>query len=114
MQFHIAHGEEGFARQLDRVSWGLFFVWIGVAILLDLGWGWALLGIAAIILGGVALRSFRGLAIEGFWLAIGIVLLACAAWEFFAISRPLLPILIIAFGVVMLLRAFRGPQPRVH
>lgn len=114
MQFHILNDEEGFARQLDAVSWGLFLVWVGVAILLNLGWGLGLLGVSAIILGGAAIRSFKGLPIEGFWVAAGIVLLACAVWEFFAISWPMLPVIIIGFGVVMLLRAFRGPQAHTH
>ena len=114
MQLHMANSGEGFARQLDAASWGLFFVWLGAAILLNVGWGWGPLGVAAIILGGAAIRSFKGLPVEGFWVAVGIVLLACAVWEFFAISWPMLPVLIIGFGVVMLLRAFRGPQPRAH
>lgn len=114
MQLRVLKDGDGFARQLDAVRWGLFFVWIGIAILLGLGWGWALLGVAAIILGGAAIRSFKGLPVEGFWIAVGVVLLACAFWEFFAISWPMLPFLIIGFGLVMLLRAFRGPQPRAH
>ncbi len=114
MQFHVTNSEETFARQLDTVSWGTFIIWIGVAILLDIGWGWGLLGVAAIILGGAAIRWFKGLPIEGFWVAAGFVLLACAIWEFFAISLPLIPLLIIGFGVVVLARAFRKPQSRTH
>ncbi len=114
MQLHMVNSEESFAKQLDAVSWGLFFVWIGAAILLNVGWGWGLLGVAAIILGAAAIRAFKGLPVEGFWVAVGIVLAVCAIWEFFAISWPMLPLLIIGFGVVMLLRAFRGPQPRAH
>ena len=114
MQFHVLNSEEGFARQLDAVSWGVFFVWIGVAILLDLGWGWGLLGVSAIILAGTAIPSLKGLPIEGFWVAVGIVLLVCAMWEFFAISWPMLPVLIIGLGVLMVVQAFRGPQPRAR
>lgn len=114
MQLHTQNGDERFARQLDAAGWGLFFVWIGAAILLNLGWGWGLLGVSVIILGGAAIRSFKGLPIERFWVGAGIVLLTCAIWEFFAISWPVIPVLIMGFGVVMLLRAFRGPQPRTH
>lgn len=115
MRFHgITGGDEGAAQKLDTVSWALFIIWIGMAILFDVGWGWALLGVAAVILGGVALRWYKKLPIEGFWVAMGLVLLACAVWEFFAISWRLLPILIIVFGVVVLLSAIRGRQPRTH
>ncbi len=101
-----------FARQLDTVSWGLFIIWIGTAILLDFGWDWGLLGVAAIILGGAAIRWLKGLSIQGFWVAVGSVLLVCALWEFFAISWPLIPVLIIGFGLVVLLGAFRDRRPR--
>ncbi len=114
MQLQITNSRESFARQLDRVSWGLFIIWIGVAILLDVGWGWGLLGVAAIILGGAAIRWFKSLPIEGFWVAMGLMLLACAVWEFFALSLPLIPFLIIGFGVVVLVGAFRRTQPRTH
>ncbi len=114
MQFHLVRGGESSAKQLDALSWGLFFVWIGIAILLNVGWGWGLLGVAAIILGGAAIRSLKGVPTDGFWVAVGIVLLACAAWELFAIWWPIFPVLIIGFGVVILLRALRGQQPRAH
>ena len=114
MQLHITNSEESLARQLDAVSWGMFIIWIGVAILLDVGWGWGLFGVAAIILVGAAIRWFKALPIEGFWVAAGLMLLACAVWEFFAVSLPLIPFVIIGFGVVVLARAFRRPQSRGH
>lgn len=114
MQVHITNSDESFARQLDAVSWGLFIIWIGVAILLGVGWSWGLLGVAAVILGGAVIRWFKGLPIEWFWVAVGLMLLACAVWEFFAVSLPLIPFLIIGFGVVVLTRAFRRPQSTVR
>lgn len=115
MRIQIANiDDESFARKLDGASWGLFMIWIGVAILLDVGWGWGLIGVAAIILGGAAIRWFKALPVQGFWVAVGLMLLACAIWEFFAVSWPLIPVLIIGFGVAVLLGAFRGPQPRAH
>ena len=95
MEFQIMNNErEAFARQLDAASWGLFTIWIGIALLIDVGWGWGLLGVAAIILGGGVIRWFKGLPIQGFWVAIGLILLVCALWELFGVSWPLIPVLI--------------------
>lgn len=38
-------------RTLDAVGWGLFFIWIGIAILLDVGWGIGLIGVGVLIIG---------------------------------------------------------------
>ncbi len=100
------------ARQLDAASWGLFIVWIGVALLANIGWGWGLLGVAAIVLGGAAIRKARGLPVHGFWVAVGIILLVCAFWELFAVSWPLIPLVLIGFGLMVLFGAFRGPRAR--
>ena len=45
-------------RTLDAVCWGVFFIWIGVAILADLGWGVGLIGVGLIILGVLVAREY--------------------------------------------------------
>lgn len=99
--------QEHFTRQLDSVGWALFFIWIGVALLANVGWGWGLLGVAVIILGGEGIRRLKSLPVQGFWVAVGLMCLVIALWELLAISWPVVPVLIIGFGVVLLLRAFR-------
>jgi len=99
-----------FARRLDSAGWGLFAIWVGTALLMNVGWGWGLLGVAAIILGAAALRWFNGLPIEGFWVAVGLMVLACSLWELLGISWPLIPVLLIGFGLAVLWGAFRGPH----
>ncbi len=98
---------EVFARRLDALSWGLFLVWIGVALLIHVGWGWGLLGVAAIILGEAVIRRLNALPAHAFWIAIGLMLLVCALWELLAIQWPVIPALIIGFGLAVLWGAFR-------
>ncbi|MFC1694280.1 hypothetical protein ACFL1R_12320 [Candidatus Latescibacterota bacterium] len=38
------------ARKLDAAGWGLFFIWIGIALLSNVGWGIGLLGMGIITL----------------------------------------------------------------
>ena len=45
-------------RKLDALGWGLFFIWMGIAILADVGWGVGLIGIGLIILGGLVAREY--------------------------------------------------------
>jgi hypothetical protein len=45
-------------RKLDTAGWALFFIWMGIAILADVGWGVGFLGIGLIILGGLTVREF--------------------------------------------------------
>ena len=39
------------ARKLDAVGWGLFFIWVGIAFLADLGWGVGLVGVGVLGVG---------------------------------------------------------------
>lgn len=98
------------ARLIDRVGWALFFIWIGVALLADLGWGWSLLGVAAIILAGEGVRWLKALPVQGFWVAVGAMCLLIATWELLAISRSMVPMFAILFGLALLVGAFRKPR----
>ncbi len=46
------------AEWLDAVGWALFFIWTGVALLADLGWGVGLIGVGLIILGTSAFGRY--------------------------------------------------------
>ncbi len=96
------------SEKYDGIAWALGFIWIGLAVLLNIGWGWGLLGIAAIILGETALRWNEQLNIESFRVVVGLLFLVGGFWELFAIPWPMAPVLIIGCGMVILFGALSG------
>lgn len=90
------------AKKLDVAGWGLFFIWVGTALLVDLSWGVGLIGVAVITLGMQAVRKYFGLAVEGFWLVCGLIFLAGGIWELYKVEVSLVPILLIVAGGALL------------
>ncbi len=93
------------ARQLDSVAWALFFIWVGVSMLVPIPWGWFLVGVAVLILAVQFARWQMGMTIEGFWVACGAVCLAGGLWNVLELPWPLAPILLILLGMALLGRA---------
>jgi len=94
-------------KRLDAAGWGLFFIWVGVSLLLDLSWGVGLIGVAAITLLGQAARKYFGLRLEKFWVAVGVLFLLGGIWELYQVQVGLVPILLIVAGGALLLSLFR-------
>lgn len=90
------------ASKLDAIGWALFFIWVGVVWLTDIGTGIGLLGIAVITLGMQGLRRINGLPVEGFWIVIGLGFAVAGVWEWTDIQQPLAPVVLIAIGVALL------------
>jgi hypothetical protein len=108
---HIHHGrrEKGaLSHKLDAIGWGLFFIWMGIALLLDVGWGWGMVGIAVIILGEALIRKKMDLNVGGFWVVVGLLFLAGGLWELLEVQHSIAPFAIIAIGVAVLWGAFSG------
>jgi hypothetical protein len=89
-------------KKLDATGWGLFFVWIGIAFVADIGWGAGLLGVGIITLGGQVMRKYFALRMEVFWVMVGFFFLLGGVWELFNVRLDLMPILCIVAGVVLL------------
>ena len=45
-------------RSIDAVGCGVFFIWAGIALWADLGWGIGLIGVGLIILAGLAAKQY--------------------------------------------------------
>jgi hypothetical protein len=88
---------------IDVACWGLFFIWIGVIMLIpNLPKGAGAMGIGAIVLGGAVVRVLVGVTVSVFWLIIGTLFVLAGVGEFFAIDLPLLPGALILCGVLLL------------
>jgi len=67
----------GLTKKLEAAGWGLFFIWIGIALLADVGWGVGLLGVGIIILGAQVSRRYLAL-VPILCIVAGVALLASA------------------------------------
>ena len=45
-------------RKLDAIGYALFFIWIGIAILANVGWGIGLIGFGVIIIGLLVIKEY--------------------------------------------------------
>jgi hypothetical protein len=90
------------ASLFDAIGWALFFIWIGVAWLLEVGFGYGLLGVGILTLSMQAARRLFDVRVEGFWVVLGIGFVIGGFWELWNVDIPLAPIILIAVGVAML------------
>lgn len=97
-------------RRLDAAAWGLFFLWAGIALLTNLGWGIGLFGVGVIVLGGQAARRYAHLTLEAFWVVVGVLFVMGGIWELLSVQVGMIPIVCIVAGVLLLLSALRGPR----
>ena len=103
------------SSKLDAVGWSLFFIWVGVAWIANLGFGIGLIGVAMITLGMQLVRKLAGLPLEIFWIVVGIGFGIGGLWNYFEIQTPLAPIVLIIAGLVLLVSVVRfGHKDSVH
>ncbi len=95
--------------RIDAVMWGLFFIWIGIVLLIrDLPEGIGSLGIGVIVLGGALLRLILGASVSFFWLIIGVVFMLAGVGDLLSIDLPFLPVALLVCGVLLLFHSKSG------
>jgi len=90
------------ARKIDGGAWAVFFIWIGIVMLVGVPWAWFLIGVGAVLLATQVMRQLWSLKVEAFGLAIGVVLVAAGAWDLLSIPLPLMPMVLIFLGSYLL------------
>lgn len=109
----IVGGREHGHRQLSAVAWGLLFVWVGVAVLFGVGWGYGLLGVGVIILGTQVAHLMMGeVRLDWFSTIVGLMFVIGGIWVLFSIQVGLVPILSIVAGVALMLSALTSRPAR--
>jgi len=96
------------ADKLVGVKWGLFFIWVGLVLLLKLGAGGGLLGIGVIALGLQVSRKYLKLPLEWFWVIVGLIFTLVGLWDIFETTLPLVAVLLIVAGLTLLIFALQG------
>lgn len=99
-------------HKLQVVGWGLFFIWVGIAVLTKIEVGIGLLGVGIITLGMQAVRKYFNLKLEGFWVIVGLIFFIGGIWALFQPKVPLLPIVLIVAGLALIFSIFRGKRAR--
>lgn len=100
MKEFMEHHDRG--ARLDTIGWSLFFIWVGIAWIADVGLGIGLLGVALITLGMQLARMMQGLRLEVFWVVVGAAFGIGGLWEFFEVQTPLAPLVLIVAGIALL------------
>ncbi len=96
-------------KKLDEWGWGLFFVWVAIALFANVGWGLGLMGVGIITLGEQAARVLFGLKVDGFWTVLGLVFVVSGSWELLSESEfPLIAVGLFMIGVTFIWSAVRG------
>jgi len=102
--------KHGLSGKMDAVGWGLFFIWIGIVFLLNVGTGVGLLGVGIITLGMQVVRKYFNLKLEKFWIVLGVLFLVGGLWELSKVQLPLVAILLIVAGLVIIVSVVKGKQ----
>jgi hypothetical protein len=95
-------------HKLDVFAWSFFFIWIGIALLSNVGWGIGLLGVGIIILGKQATRKYMALKFETFGVVCGTLFVLGGVWELLSVRISVVPVVCIAAGVALLLSGLFG------
>ncbi len=91
--------------KLAAAGWALFFIWMGIALFADVGWGAGLLGVGIITLGIQLLRKHLVGRMMGFWIVVGFFFVLGGAWELLTVQLSLMPIFCIGIGLLLLVSA---------
>ena len=87
---------------LDAVGWAVFFIWLGVAWLLEVSLGWAIVGTGLLLLALQGMKAAFHTHVDAFWIVAAIAFVVGGFWELWEVAIPLAPFALIAIGIGLL------------
>jgi hypothetical protein len=101
-------GQKTALKKITTAGWGIFFIWLGLVFMFDLGIGAVLLGVGLISLGTQAARKYHGLESEGFWIVVAVVFIIVGSSALMGTRLPLIAILLIVMGGAFIVSAVKS------
>ncbi|MBN1332825.1 MAG: hypothetical protein JW971_03590 [Synergistales bacterium] len=98
------------SQKIATLGWGVFFIWLGIFLWIHFQTGFFLLGLGILILGMQFARRRFDLAMEHFWVAVGILSIVGGFWDLIETELPLVPVLLILAGSGLVLFSFWGKK----
>ena len=92
-------------RAMDLASWGVLFLWLGIAYFAAIDWSWTMVGIGVVFLVEALVRGALSLKVSGMAIFFGIVFLGGGFWHMAQAPWMLIPVLFVVFDVAMVVRA---------
>lgn len=94
--------EQDRSSLLDAVGWAVFFIWLGVAWLLEVSLGWAIVGTGILLLALQGTKAALHAHVDAFWIIVAIAFVVGGFWELWEVAIPLAPLALIAIGIGLL------------
>lgn len=109
----LAGGSVHTHKAVERFGWGVLFIWVGIAVLLQVGWAYGLIGAGLIILCSEIAHVMVGEhRIDWFSTIVGLIFVFGGIWILFGIQVSLVPILCIVAGAALILSALTSRRAR--
>ena len=95
-------------RKINARSGGALLMWIGLALLVQAGWGVGLMGVGVILLVEQGVRRHLAVDFAWFWVGAGVVALGVGTAIASGLHGALVPLLLIIAGGLVVGSSFRG------
>lgn len=97
-------------KKMSTIGWGIFFLWLGIALFTKLQLSTSLIGAGVIMLGIQVARKIYGMKVELFWILAGALFVLFNLFNIPKVNIPITPIILVVFGLIFIITALKKRQ----